>query len=618
MYELPDESPYYDIESHDSHREVSKQIVPLCLVRLDRFEAPFVLAESERDAYVRRFTTLLLDESSVRYGGLGCVMRAKSACGEVLAVKRLLPQTESSQETSHVLSDEQRQAAFRREYELHRTVHSLKGFPRLYGWGYIEGAPAIVMEWIEGESLAHVRHRFAVDDAGRMSPLTVARIGRDMFDVLARLDFVEGGLAHRDVSPSNIVVRTSCLDVSDQIDEGVFDLCLLDFGSAAAGDEAGAVASSNTTVAYAAPELLDGSKSAKMRRSSAVDVYAAASVLYELLYACLPFERFEDELSIGEAKRTKRPAFGASAHRVAEDVSVVLAREPEIAVAVGMESSQMSVRPHAEDVRTALSSIDAQFEAVIEACLSVDPKDRPCPAAARDACGAFAFRYAGNIRHALRGEPLDSCVSGGPASGFAGSPLRIRNLLRSVGKAASAAVWSVSVVATGLLVHGVDASWALGPCSWSGSLNGCAVSAALAVPALAGFAIRGKRSHTLRGFLSGSVALLSMACLVFLLGLMLELPSDEVFRGLAAALFAVVAAGWCPLVLDYALAVLPFRPRKALPASRGEASVHALDEASGDDDALSLQGGVLADNKAATGLLPEKSDCGKEVRDGDE
>ena len=121
-------------------------------------------------------------------------MRAKSACGEVLAVKRLLPQTESSQETSHVLSDEQRQAAFRREYELHRTVHSLKGFPRLYGWGYIEGAPAIVMEWIEGESLAHVRHRFAVDDAGRMSPLTVARIGRDMFDVLARLDFVEGGI----------------------------------------------------------------------------------------------------------------------------------------------------------------------------------------------------------------------------------------------------------------------------------------------------------------------------------------------------------------------------------------------------------------------------------------
>ena len=179
-------------------------------------------------------------------------------------------------------------------------------------------------------------------------------------------------------------------------------------------------------------------------------------------------------------------------------------------------------------------------------------------------------------------------------------------------------MWSVSVVATGLLVHGVDASWTLGPCSWSGSLNGCAVSAALAVPALAGFAIRGKRSHTLRGFLSGSVALLSMACLVFLLGSMLELPSDEVFRGLAAALFAVVAAGWCPLVLDYALAVLPFRPRKALPASRGEASVHALDEASGDDDALSLQGGVLADNKAATGLLPEKSDCGKEVRDDDE
>ncbi|MFQ9741363.1 MAG: hypothetical protein ACLRX5_01995 [Slackia sp.] len=267
---------------------------------------------------------------------------------------------------------------------------------------------------------------------------------------------------------------------------------------------------------------------------------------------------------------------------------MVLAREPEIAVAVGMESSQMSVRPHAEDVRTALSSIDAQLEAVIEACLSVDPKDRPCPAAARDACGAFAFRYAGNIRHALRGEPLDSCVSGGlqavsRISASHSQPASFR------GKGG----FGGGVVGFGC-GHGPACSrrrcfMGAGARSWSGSLNGCAVSAALAVPALAGFAIRGKRSHTLRGFLSGSVALLSMACLVFLLGSMLELPSDEVFRGLAAALFAVVAAGWCPLVLDYALAVLPFRPRKALPASRGEASVHALDEASGDDDALATR-----------------------------
>lgn len=99
---------------------------------------------------------------------------------------------------------------------------------------------------------------------------------------------------------------------------------------------------------------------------------------------------------------------------------------------------------------------------------------------------------------------------------------------------------------------------------------------------------------------------------------MLKLPSDEVFRGFAAALFAVVAAGWCPLVLDYALAVLPFRPRKALPASHGEAPAPALGEASGDDAAFSLQGGALADNNAATGLLPEKSDCGKGVHDGGE
>lgn len=617
MYELPGETPYYDIESYDSHKEVSEQTIPLRLVRLERFEAPFVLAESDHDAYARRFVTLLLDESSRRRGGLGCVMRAKNTCGETLAVKQLLPQLDDALEERDALPDEQRLAFFRKEYELHRMVHSLKGFPRLYGWGYIGENPVIVMEWVEGEPLSHARLRLAVDDSGRMSPLTVARLGRDVFDVLARLEFVEGGLAHRDVSPSNIMVRTSHLDVSNQVDEGVFDVCLLDFGSAAAAEEgSGQIAGSGATAAYAAPELLDGSTNAKGRRSPAVDVYAAASVLYELLYARLPFECAEGESEIGKKKKTEKPSFAASAHRAAEDISSVLAREPEIAVAVGMESSQMSAHPSADDVRTALSAIDAQFEAVLEACLSSESKDRPCAAAARDACAAFAFRYAGNIGHALRGEPLDSCVSGGPASGFAGSPLRIRNLLRSVGKAASAAVWSVSVVATGLLVHGVDASWALGPCSWSGSLNGCAVSAALAVPALAGFAARGKRSHTLRGFLAGSIALLSAACLVFSLGSLLELPSGDVFRGLAAALFAVVAAGWCPLVLDYALAVLPFRPRKALPAGKNEASVPALEKASV-EDTRSLQSDISTD-KIATGFLPEQSDCKKGVHDGGE
>ena len=34
------------------------------------------------------------------------------------------------------------------------ALSGLKGFPRLYGWGEVDGVPVIVMEWVEGETLA--------------------------------------------------------------------------------------------------------------------------------------------------------------------------------------------------------------------------------------------------------------------------------------------------------------------------------------------------------------------------------------------------------------------------------------------------------------------------------
>ena len=74
-------------------------------------------------------------------------------------------------------------------------LSGLKGFPRLYGWGEVDGVPAIVMEWVEGETLARLRSRFAVDDAGRLSPLVAARLGRDLFDLLCRMSLVGRALS---------------------------------------------------------------------------------------------------------------------------------------------------------------------------------------------------------------------------------------------------------------------------------------------------------------------------------------------------------------------------------------------------------------------------------------
>ena len=78
----------------------------------------------------------------------------------------------------------------------------------------------------------------AVDDEGRVSPLVAARIGRDLFELVARMGFVEGGIAHRDISSGNVMVRTDRLSLDEQVDEGAYDLCLVDFGSAAAATAA--------------------------------------------------------------------------------------------------------------------------------------------------------------------------------------------------------------------------------------------------------------------------------------------------------------------------------------------------------------------------------------------
>src|SRR5699024_4987208 len=123
---------------------------------------------------------------------------------------------------------EGRQDAFRREYECHRALSGLKGFPRLFGCGQVDGVPAIVMEWVDGLTLEAACRHVAVDDEGRLSPLTAARMGRDLFDVLSRMELVDGGFSHGDVTRANVMVRTSHLPLAEQVEEGVFDLVLVD------------------------------------------------------------------------------------------------------------------------------------------------------------------------------------------------------------------------------------------------------------------------------------------------------------------------------------------------------------------------------------------------------
>lgn len=556
--------------------ELAQDNQGLRLVRIAKFESPYSLEPGAFEAYARRFTTLFLDDARTFSGGNGKVRYGVNAWGEAFALKTL------------TTTDASEQRKLRHEYELQRKLSGLKGFPRVFGWGELEGNPTIIMEWIEGVSLSHAAKMLAVDGTGRLSPLTAARIGRDLFDVLSRMDALEGEFAHRDVTPANVMVRTTRMSVIEQAEEGVFDLCLCDFGSAAyVGESSEEIFQGGVVPAYAAPELLPGAPSLSNRShtSPLIDVYSATSIVYELVCGRLPFQSYLDDKAAAsdaltydvKAKNPYDPP--VMAHRAAESIESVLASEPEVAVVVSIAASDFSLSPDEGEVREALDMIDQQLCDLFDAGLQPKQADRPLASAMRDAFATFSFQYADNVGRALRGDPLVSCLSGTPASGFGGSPLRMRNILRSVGKAASAAVWLITVLATGILVNGADVSWNYGGAASQSALNGAMVSCMLALPGILGLVVRGKATHSAKGFLRGSIALAAGAALAIVAGCCIAPAEAGISQGLAAALFAAVASGWCPLVVDFALAAVPARRRKMLKAA---AERHALESGNRD------------------------------------
>ncbi len=347
-------------------------MVGLRLARVDGFEPAIALGQDELPAYLRRFTMLFADDATIRRGGIGRVTRAVNAQGEAVALKQLILPTrdEFDDDATHEALVAKFKAAFREEYECHRALSGLKGFPRLYGWGEVDGVPAIVMEWVEGETLARLRSRLAVDDAGRLSPLVAARLGRDLFDLLCRMSLVGEGFVHRDISPANIMVRTARLPLDRQLAEGTFDLCLIDFGSSLALEPASAVAGTGgkasfteryatlrrATVAYAPPEMLtdDIPDLRALRMSPAIDVYAAASTVYELIAGVAPYgaapstsgasgsrKKTRDIASPYRLKMDTRPDYPIGAHAPGCDLTQLLRREPDVALAAAEQAQQL-------------------------------------------------------------------------------------------------------------------------------------------------------------------------------------------------------------------------------------------------------------------------------------
>ena len=559
-------------------------MVGLRLARVDGFEPAVALGTDELPAYLRRFTMLFADDATMRRGGIGRVTRAVNAQGEAVALKQLILPTrdEFDDDVAHEALIAKFKAAFREEYECHRALSGLKGFPRLYGWGEVDGVPAIVMEWVEGETLARLRSRFAVDDAGRLSPLVAARLGRDLFDLLCRRSLVGEGFVHRDISPANIMVRTARLPLDRQLAEGTFDLCLIDFGSSLALEPASAVAGTGgkasfteryatlrrATVAYAPPEMLtdDIPDLRMLRMSPAIDVYAAASTVYELIAGVAPYEvapgasgtsgsrkKTRDIASPYRLKMDTLPDYPVGAHAPGCDLTQLLRREPDVALAAAEQAQQFDV---------------------LMACLSCHQKDRPEPAAVEAALSAFCDHYAQNVGRSLRGEPLTPCPM--DASGRA-----VRRALMVGATVVCGVVWAVVVVSAALLASGARVTATLGSLVWSGSLPGIIAALALALPGIAGVAAGALARDRRSGFLQGVLALSACEVPVLVVAACSVFSQRAVMGGLVAALVATYTLTWFLLAMGFAFELPVSAPRRtkaqmATPLAGGAAAARTF------------------------------------------
>jgi eukaryotic-like serine/threonine-protein kinase len=263
-------------------------------------------------------------QSPLGAGGMGEVYRARDTRLERTVAIKVLPH--------HLSSDPDLKQRFEREA---RSISSLN-HPRiciLHDVGHQEGVDFLVMEYLEGETLADRLRNGTV-------PLKEAlRIGIEVCEALEAAQRV--GIVHRDLKPGNIMLTKSGAKL---MDFGLAKAAATTPGSRSAGapllsaaktmSEATPLSPLTTagtvigTIQYMSPEQIEG-KEADARS----DLFALGAVLYEMVTGKWPFQG-KSQISVASAilekdpepMRTIKPLTPAAFEHVVE---TLLAKDPE-------------------------------------------------------------------------------------------------------------------------------------------------------------------------------------------------------------------------------------------------------------------------------------------------
>ena len=193
-------------------------------------------------------------------GGMAEVWYAENAIGKKAAVKVLLPK---------LCADETIVARFQNEAKVMVQLDH-PNIRQVYDFGFIDGRPCIVMEYIEGNDLKTMMesdHRFSDEELRRW------------WDQLASaLNYTHSqGVIHRDLKPSNIFITA----------DG--NVKLLDFGIAKLRDSITSTATGAMmgTLMYMSPEQVRDSKHIDHK----TDLYSLAVTFVHLLTGQAPYDR---------------------------------------------------------------------------------------------------------------------------------------------------------------------------------------------------------------------------------------------------------------------------------------------------------------------------------------